>query len=68
MACVALAASAYVIWKVFFAKPKLPDSIVTLSGRIEGDESAIAAKTTARILEIRFREGDAVQAGDVIAI
>jgi biotin carboxyl carrier protein len=68
VALVALAASAYLVWRVFFAKPKLPDSIVTLSGRIEGDDSAIAAKTTARILEIRFREGDAVNAGDVIAI
>jgi len=68
VAFVALAASAYVIWRVFFAKPKLPDSIVTLSGRIEGDDSAIAAKSTGRVLEIRFREGDAVNAGDVIAI
>ena len=67
VAVVALAVSAYIVWRVFFAKPKLPDSIVTLSGRIEGDDSAIAAKTTGRILEIRFREGDAVQAGDVIA-
>jgi HlyD family secretion protein len=67
VAVVALAAGAYIVWRVFFAKPKLPDSIVTLSGRIEGDDSAIAAKTTGRILEIRFREGDAVQAGDVIA-
>ncbi len=65
---VALAVSGYIVWRVFFAKPKLPDSIVTLSGRIEGDDSAIAAKTTARILEIRFREGDAVEAGEVIAI
>ncbi|MGC9951639.1 MAG: HlyD family efflux transporter periplasmic adaptor subunit [Bryobacteraceae bacterium] len=68
VAFVALAAGAYIIWRVFFAKPKLPDSIVTLSGRIEGDNSAIAAKSTGRILEIRFREGDAVNAGDVIAI
>ena len=45
VAVVALAASAYVVWRVFFAKPKLPDSIVTLSGRIEGDDSAIAPKT-----------------------
>jgi len=64
---VALAVSGYIVWRVFFAKPKLPDSIVTLSGRIEGDDSAIAAKTTGRVLEIRFREGDAVNAGDVIA-
>jgi HlyD family secretion protein len=40
---------------------------VTLSGRIEGDDSAISPKSTGRILEIRFREGDAVKAGDVIA-
>jgi hypothetical protein len=48
---VALAVSGYIVRRVFFAKPKLPDSIVTLSGRIEGDDSAIAAKTTGRILE-----------------
>ncbi len=63
----ALAVGAYIAWRVFFAKPRLPDSILTLSGRIEGDDSAIAAKSTGRILEIRFREGDAVKAGDVIA-
>src|SRR6266853_5498826 len=64
----ALAASAYFVWRAFFAQPKLPDSIVALSGRIEGDDSAIAPKTSGRILEIRFREGDAVKAGDIIAI
>jgi len=63
----ALAATAYIVWRVFFAKPKMPDTIVTLSGRIEGDDSAISPKTSGRILEIRFREGDAVKAGDVIA-
>jgi HlyD family secretion protein len=68
VAVVALAAGAYIVWRVFLAKPKLPDSIVTLSGRIEGDDSAISAKSTGRILEIRFREGDAVNAGDVIAV
>lgn len=62
-----LAATAYIVWRVFFANPKLPDTIVTLSGRIEGDDSAISPKTSGRILEIRFREGDAVKAGDVIA-
>jgi HlyD family secretion protein len=64
---VAIAASAYIVWAVFFARPALPDSIVTLSGRIEGDDSAVSPKSTGRILEIRFREGDAVKAGDVIA-
>jgi HlyD family secretion protein len=62
-----LAAATYFAWKAFFATPKLPPSIVPLSGRIEGDDSAIAPKTSGRILEIRFREGDSVTAGDTIA-
>ncbi len=41
---------------------------MALSGRIEGDDSAVAPKVTGRILEIRFREGDSVKAGEVIAI
>lgn len=56
------------IWREFFAAPKIPDNIVVLSGRVEGDDSAIAPKTTGRILELRVREGDTVKAGDVIAI
>jgi HlyD family secretion protein len=68
VAVVLVAAGAYLIWRVFFATPPLPESIVPLSGRIEGDDSAIAPKTSGRILEIRFREGDSVQAGDTIAV
>jgi HlyD family secretion protein len=56
-----------VLWRVFFATPALPASIVAVSGRIEGDDSAVASKTTGRILELRVREGDSVNAGDVIA-
>jgi HlyD family secretion protein len=56
------------IWKEFFAAPQIPDSIVVLSGRIEGDDSAIAPKTSGRIVELRVREGDSVKAGDIIAI
>jgi HlyD family secretion protein len=39
-----------------------------LSGRIEGDDSAIASKTSGRILEVRAREGDSVNAGEVLAV
>src|SRR5208283_4733203 len=53
-------------WRVLRG-PDLPDSVVALSGRIEGDDSAIASKTSGRILEVRFREGDVVKQGDVIA-
>jgi HlyD family secretion protein len=64
----ALAASAFFLWKTFFEKPRGPERVITLSGRIEGDDSAVAPKTAGRILEIRYREGDTVKAGDTIAI
>ena len=57
-----------IIWKVFFSHPALPDSIVALSGRIEGDDSALSAKTSGRILEVSFREGDTVKAGETVAV
>jgi HlyD family secretion protein len=55
------------VWKLVFSKPSEPANIVALTGRIEGDDSAIAPKVSGRILEIRFREGDSVKAGDTIA-
>jgi HlyD family secretion protein len=63
-----LGVAAFLLWRFVLAKPKLPDSVIALSGRIEGDDSSISPKTTGRILEIRFREGDAVKAGETIAI
>jgi HlyD family secretion protein len=51
-----------------FSGSNAPDQTVTLSGRIEGDDSAIAPKTSGRILEIRVREGDSVQAGQILAV
>lgn len=65
---VAVAAAAFLIWKLFFATPAVPDSIVVLSGRIEGDDSGVAAKTTGRLIEVRVREGDVVKSGDIIAV
>lgn len=65
---IVLAAGAFTAWRLFFSRPKLPDNIVALSGRIEGDDSAVSPKTTGRILDIRFREGDNVKAGDIIAV
>ena len=63
----AVVVAGLIIWKVFFATPSLPDSIVALSGRIEGDDSAVAPKTSGKILEVTVREGDTVTAGQVIA-
>jgi len=63
-----LAGAAYLFWRLFFAGATQPENIITLSGRIEGDPAAVAAKLNGRILEIRVREGDPVKAGDVIAV
>ncbi len=62
-----LVGAVFLIWRLFFAAPPVPASIVPLSDRIEGDDSAIAPKTAGRIIDIRVREGDSVRAGDVIA-
>ena len=64
---VSLVIVALLIWKIFFATPSLPGSIVALSGRIEGDDSAVAPKTSGKILEVTVREGDTVAAGQIIA-
>jgi HlyD family secretion protein len=68
VAGVVLIAAAILIWNIFFATPRIPKGIVVVSGRIEGDDSAVASKTAGRILEVRAREGDTVNAGDTIAI
>src|SRR5215469_16843831 len=44
-----------------------PGNVVALSGRIEGDDSAVASKLPGRVLTIEVREGDMVTAGEVIA-
>ncbi|HKU81388.1 MAG TPA: HlyD family efflux transporter periplasmic adaptor subunit [Candidatus Tumulicola sp.] len=46
---------------------RTPRNVVALSGRIEGDDSAIAPKTPGRITAIYVQEGDSVKAGQVIA-
>jgi HlyD family secretion protein len=56
------------LWRFAFKRGSVPENILTVSGRIEGDDSAIAPKTSGRIAEIRFREGDGVKAGETIAV
>jgi HlyD family secretion protein len=55
-------------WRLFFAAPSLPPGVIPVSGRIEGDDSAVSPKTSGRIREITVREGDRVEAGAIIAI
>jgi HlyD family secretion protein len=69
IAVVALAGLvALVAWYALFARPAPPRELVVLSGRIEGDDSAVAAKTSGRLREIRVREGDQVETGQIIAV
>jgi HlyD family secretion protein len=65
---VVLAGAGFLFWRIFLASSGPPQNVITLSGRIEGDVSTVAAKFSGRILEVRVREGDTVNAGDVIAI
>ena len=58
----------FTVWRVFLAAPAVPAGIIAVSGRIEGDDAAVAAKTSGRIRQITVREGDSVEAGQVIAV
>lgn len=55
-------------WRLFFAGHGLHPGVIGVSGRIEGDDSAVGAKISGRIREITVREGDQVEAGQVIAV
>jgi HlyD family secretion protein len=65
-----VAAIALLVWYVFIRRParQEAENLVVTPGRIAGDEATVSAKTSGRVREIRFREGDSVRAGDVIAM
>lgn len=55
-------------WWFFFRQPSTPREIIEVTGRIEGDDAIVAAKTAGRIREITVREGDQVTIGQVVAV
>lgn len=63
---VVLGLAGLAFWR--FAPPGSPSGVIPVSGRIEGDDSAVAAKATGRIRQITVREGDRLEAGQVIAV
>jgi HlyD family secretion protein len=64
----ALVVGGLAAWRLFFAGPAVPAGVIAVSGRIEGDDAAVAAKIGGRIREITVREGDRVEAGALIAV
>lgn len=63
---VAVAAVGYWGWRQAFPPP-VP-TMLRVSGRIEADETDIGAKTGGRVAQILVQEGDAVKAGQVVAV
>ncbi len=65
---VAMLVAGFLAWWFFLRGPSAPENVIAVSGRIEGDDSMVAAKTSGRIREISVREGDQVKAGQIIAV
>ncbi|NOT59112.1 MAG: HlyD family efflux transporter periplasmic adaptor subunit [Acidobacteria bacterium] len=68
VALTVLSLTGFSVWWFFLRAPQTAKEIIALSGRIESDDAAVAAKTSGRIRTITVREGDAVKAGQVIAV
>ncbi|MBH1985983.1 MAG: HlyD family efflux transporter periplasmic adaptor subunit [Burkholderiales bacterium] len=60
-------AAAGLAWWMNSQRDRLPDGIHRGNGRVEVERIEIAAKYPGRVIELPVREGDWVQAGDVIA-
>jgi len=58
----------FAVWRLFLAPAGLPPGVIAVSGRIEGDDAAVAAKASGRIREVTVREGDRLEMGQVIAV
>ena len=52
-----LSAGGFTVWKVFLSKPKPPDNVVALSGRVEGDDSAVSPKPAGESLKSATAKG-----------
>jgi HlyD family secretion protein len=61
-----IGSGAYLVWRNSM-RSNVPDGFAQTHGRLEATRVMIAAKTPGRIAEILVREGDTVEAGQVVA-
>lgn len=61
-----MAAGGYYYWKTYI-RTDLPGGIAVANGRLEANQIDIATKLAGRIIEINPREGEMVEAGQVVA-
>jgi len=47
-------------------KPPLPEGLIQVNGRIEGDVVVISSKYNGKIMRLLAREGDAVEQGEIV--
>ena len=66
-AVLALGAGGYVYWTRMMAT-QLPEGLASANGRIEVTRVDIASKLPGRVAQIRVKEGDAVQKGELVAV
>ncbi|NMG49253.1 HlyD family efflux transporter periplasmic adaptor subunit [Azoarcus communis] len=54
-------------WWFWLRTPPLPDGLIQVNGRIEGDHYAVAGKMPGKVADLPAREGDSTQKGKVLA-
>lgn len=67
LAVVAAALAAAVAAWMLMRHAAVPDGLLQVNGRIEGDRVTVASKLASRVIELAAREGDTVSAGQVMA-
>lgn len=65
LAALALASLVLVLWAV--RRPAATPGVLEVSGRIEGDQAAVAPKIGGKIVRLPAREGDRLEAGQLVA-
>jgi HlyD family secretion protein len=56
------------LYRVIAGGSVLPEGLIQANGRIEGDHVIVSSKFAGRILELKVREGEAVTAGQIMAV